>query len=217
MPLLPNTRSSGLDHPAPSPAATPPPPPSGSYEEQLVRIWLALFGFCVQANPNASAFDPGVHLAWSDVSIIGDNQVVRVFLKQSKMINGRSAEVFVGGTHDELCWFKTGRSYVAAPPGAVHRLAIQSPKHVLFSRAFSWLARAGVPTHRRYSGQIGAASAATEARIPDSVIQAIGRCSSQVFLRYIRVPPAECSNPLSDAWTVGNTRLEPLSVLSFAN
>ena len=58
------------------------------------------------------------------MSIIGDNQV----LKQSKMINGRSAEVSVGGTHDELCSFKAGRSFVAAPPGAVHRLAIQSPK-----------------------------------------------------------------------------------------
>ena len=67
--------------PGPSPASRSPrpfsggcPPPSGSYEEQ--------------ANPNASAFDPEVHLAWGVVSIIGDNQVLRVFLEQSNMING---------------------------------------------------------------------------------------------------------------------------------
>lgn len=119
---------------APSPASRSPRPFSGGYAPRwgaTRSTWSAsgspiLFGFCAQANPNTPAFDPVVYLAWGDVSIIGDNQVLRVFLKQSKMINGRSAEVSVGGTHDELCSFKAGRSYVAAPRGAVHRLAIQS-------------------------------------------------------------------------------------------
>ena len=52
------------------------------------------------------------------------------------------------------------------------------------------LTRAGVPVSA-YSGhsfRIGAATAAAQAGIPDSMIQALGRWSSPAFLSYIRTP-----------------------------
>ena len=77
-------------------------PPAGSapsYEERL--LWAAaavcFFGFFSTGEitaSSASAFDPSLHLAWGDVSISGDNQALRVFLKRSKTDQyGRGTEV----------------------------------------------------------------------------------------------------------------------------
>ena len=191
-----------------------------SYEERL--LWAAaavcFFGFFRAGEitaPSASAFDPRVHLAWGDVSISGDNQVLRVFLKRSKTDQyGRGTEVFIGATRNELCPVQAVRSYVVVrgeSPGAFFRSLDCCPlsKARFVELVRSSLARVPIAGYSGHSFRIGAATAAAQAGIPDSAIQALGRWSSPAFLRYIRVPwehLAQYSNPLANAGTVTNTR-----------
>jgi integrase len=119
-------------------------------------------------------------------------------------------------TRDELCLVQAVRSYVAVSgesPGAFFRSLNGCPlsKARFVDLVRSALARAGVPIagYSGHSFRIGAATAASQAGIPDLAIQALGRWSSPAFLRYIRVPRehlAQYSNPLANAWTVANTR-----------
>ena len=186
-----------------------------SYEERL--LWAAaavcFFGFFRAGEitaPNTSAFDPRVHLAWGDVSISGDNQVQRVFLKRSKTDQyGRGTEVFIGATRDELCLVQAARSYVAVrgeSPGAFSHLLNGCPlsKARFVELVRSALARAGVPIagYSGHSFRIGAATAAAQSGIPDSAIQALGHWSSPAFLRYIRDSRehlAQYSHPFANA------------------
>ena len=123
-------------------------PPAGlppSYKERL--LWAAaavcFFGFFRAGEitaPSASAFDPRVHLAWGDVSISGNNQVLHVFLKRSKTDQyGRGTEVFIGATRDKL--WPCGRTSPVAVSSrgrfSVHRMAV----HSLKPASLSWYGR----------------------------------------------------------------------------
>ena len=153
-------------------------------------------------------FDAGAHLAWGDVSICEDGRTVRVFLKRSKTDQyGRGTEVFIGSTRDELCPVRAVCSYVAIrgnSPGAFFRSSDGVPltKGRFVELVRSSLSRAGVPTagYSGHSFRIGAATAASQAGIPDSVIQALGRWSSSAFLRYIRTPREQLAR-YSDSMT----------------
>ena len=101
--------------------------------------------------------------------------------------------MFIGSTRDELCPVQAVCSYVAIrgdSPGATFRsecgVALTKARFVELVRAA--LSRAGIPTagYSGHSFRIGAATAASRAGIPDSVIQALGHWSSPAFLRYIR-------------------------------
>ena len=119
-----------------------------------------------------------------------------MFLKRSKTDQyGRGTEVFIGSTGDELCPVHAVRSYVARrgdSPGAFFCSAEGVPlsKSRFVELVRSALTRAGVPIagYSGHSFRIGATTAASQAGIPDSVIQALGRWSSPAFLRYIRTP-----------------------------
>ena len=178
-----------------------PPPGPPSYDECL--LWAAAtvcyFGFFRAGEItvlSASTFDARVHLAWGDVAISEDNRALRVFLKRSKTDQFmRGTEVFMGSTGDDLCPVSATREYVArrgTSPGAFFRSAegvpLSKPRFVELVR--SALTRAGVPVggFSGHSFRIGAATAASQAGIPDSVIQALGRWASPAFLRYIRTP-----------------------------
>ena len=174
-------------------------PQTPSYDEVL--LWAAastcFFGFFRAGEitvPTASAFDPAVHLSWGDVSISSERQVVRIILKRSKTDQfGRGTQVYLGATGDELCPVRALQSYVVVrgtSPGAFFRSAVGTPltKARFVDQVRSALARAGIPTsgYSGHSFRIGAATAASQAGIPDSTIQALGRWSSSAFLRYIR-------------------------------
>lgn len=177
--------------------------PTSSYSEAL--LWAAatvcFFGFFRAGEitvPAVAAFDSSVHLAWGDVSISEDGRVIRVFLKRSKTDQfGRGTEVFIGSTDDELCPVRAVRRYTAlrgTSPGAFFRSTDGTPltKASFVERVRAVLTRAGIPLsgYSGHSFRIGAATAAAQAGIPDSAIQALGRWSSSAFLRYIR-PPRE--------------------------
>ena len=176
-----------------------PLPGSQSYDECLrwAAATVCFFGFFRAAEitvPSTSAFNPTVHLAWGDVAISEDGRSVRVLLKRSKTDQFmRGVEVFIGVTGNDLCPVNATREYVArrgATSGAFFQFAdgtpLSKPRFVEMVRTA--LSRAGVPVggYSGHSFRIGAATAASQAGIPDSAIQALGRWSSSAFLRYIR-------------------------------
>ena len=179
-------------------------PPHPPYEDEL--IWAAsavcFFGFFRAgeiAVASLTSYDPASCLSWGDVAISEDSQVVRVFLKRSKTDQfGRGTEVFLGATGDEICPVTAVSAYVARrgrSAGAFFCLEDGLPltKARFVEGVRSALARAGV-SQTGYSGhsfRIGAATAAAQAGLPDSTIQALGRWSSPAFLRYIRTPREE--------------------------
>ena len=146
--------------------------------------------------PTRSSFDPASHLAWGDVAISSDGRTVRVVLKRSKTDQfGRGVEVFLAATGDELCPVAAVRSYVARrgdSAGAFFREADEAPltKARFVELVRGVMGRAGIPLagYSGHSFRIGAATAASQAGVPDSVIQALGRWSSSAFLQYIRTP-----------------------------
>ena len=155
--------------------------------------------------PSASMFDPAVHLTWGDVAISADYRMVRVFLKRSKTDQfGRGTEVFFGATDNDLCPVQALRLYVRArrtSPGAFFRSADGTPltKARFVGQIRSVLSRAGVPLsgYSGHSFRIGAATAASQAGIPDSVIQMLGRWSSAAFLQTPREQLAQYTGPLA--------------------
>ena len=141
--------------------------------------------------PNTSAFNLTVHLAWGNVAISEDGRSVRVLLKRSKM--DQFMQGVEGVTGNNLCPVNATQEYVArwgATSGAFFRSSDRTPlsKPLFVEMVHAALSRAGVPVggYSGHSFRIGAATAASQARIPDSVIQALGRWSSSAFLRYIR-------------------------------
>ena len=180
---------------------------SATYEERLV--WAAssvcFFGFFRAGEitvPAESAYDPAVHLSWGDVSISDDGRVLRLFLKRSKTDQyGRGVEVFMAATDNDLCPVAAVQSYVSlrgTRPGALFRTIGGSPltKSRFVGLVRSALTRAGVPIagYSGHSFRMGAATAAAQAGILDSVILALGRWSSPTFLRYIRTPRSHLAN-----------------------
>ena len=128
-----------------------------------------------------------------------DGKVLRVFLKRSKTDQyGRGVEVFVGATDDDLCPVRAVYSYTSlrgTGSGAFFCTAEGTPltKARFVESVRTALSPASVPIDG-YSGHsfgIGAATAAVQAGIPDSVIQALCGSSSSVFLRYIRTPNSQ--------------------------
>ena len=175
-----------------------------AYEESL--IWAAasvcFFGFFRAGEitvPSAAAYDRATHLSWGDVCISQDGKVLRVFLKRSKTDQyGRGVEVFIGATDDDLCPVRAVHSYTSlrgTGAGAFFCTAEGTPltKVRFVESVRTALSRAGVPIdgYSGHSFRIGAATAAAQAGIPDSVIQALGRWSSSAFLRYIRTPRSQ--------------------------
>ena len=134
-----------------------------------------------------------MHLAWGDVSVSDDNSMIRVFLKRSKTDQfGRGVAVYLGATGDDLCPLAALSSHIPLrgdSPGAFLRtVALTKARFVDLVRGV--LSRAGVPlaSYSGHSFRIGAATTASQAGIPDAVIQALGRWSSSAFLQYIRTP-----------------------------
>lgn len=148
--------------------------------------------------PTVRGFDQSIHLAWGDIA--ADDQVrpssIKVHLKRSKTDQlGNGVDVFVGRTGSPLCPVEAITQYVAARgsrQGCFFLFDDNSPltkprfvarvRHVLQSLGLPYDSFAG------HSFRIGAATAAAQAGIEDSVIQMLGRWSSAAFLAYIRTP-----------------------------
>ena len=176
--------------------------PPASYDSLL--LWAAAttcyFGFFRAGEltvPSALAFNPAFHLSWGDVAISDSSpRTVRIFLRRSKSDQfGRGVNVFLGETGDGICPVLAVMAYAAVrggSPGPFFRTTDGLPltKARFVAQVRGALTHAGIPIagYSGHSFRIGAATAAAQAGIPDSVIQSLGRWSSTAFLRYIRTP-----------------------------
>ena len=140
----------------------------------------------------------GAGLRWGDVTV--DNaqtpSMVRTHLSRSKCDQfGKGVDVYVGKVQGPRC------PVIAVVAYMTSRGANQAPffldhekKPLTKPRFLAELKKAltAVGLHQEcfagHSFRIGAATAASQAGIPDSTIQTLGRWSSAAFLTYIRTP-----------------------------
>ena len=162
---------------------------------------LCFFGFFQAGEitiPNTSGFEDSKHLAWEDVAIddVHNPQLLRVHLKRSKTDQlGKGVDVYIGKTDGPLCPVTAVIAYMAVrgpSPGSFFKLANGLPftKSSFTSKIRAGLQAVGLPesSFAGHSFRIGAATAAANAGIEDSVIRTLGRWSSSAFLTYIRTP-----------------------------
>ena len=109
---------------------------------------------------------------------------------------GAGCTLYVGHSAAPICPVTAVLAYLAirkAGPGPLFVHADQSPltRSDLISAIRSALAGTGLDVSR-YTGhsfRIGAATAAAQAGLPDSLIQTLGCWRSSAFVHYIRTPP----------------------------
>ena len=150
-------------------------------------LLFGVFGFLRSGEFTTSPGRPSP-LEPSDIAVDSRSRpsYITVTLRQSKTDQfGVGTTIYIGKTGTNLC-------PVAAAPGLLFIREDGSP----LSR--SWLVRAvrenlteaGLDAmgYSGHSFRIGAATAAAQAGLSDSVIQLLGRWKSSAFLSYIRIP-----------------------------
>ena len=167
-------------------------------------MWAAccvgFYGFLRTAEftvPNGK-FDPSCHLAVKDVAIDCHTSpsLLQIRIKMSKTDQYKHGTfVYMATTHNELCPVAAVLSYLVHHPsgeGPLFQFRDGSPltraRFVLeFRKALS---SAGVQAdgYTGHSFRIGAATTAAAKGIPDNMIKALGRWTSEAYQIYIRLP-----------------------------
>ena len=142
--------------------------------------------------PSSSTFS-AASLLGAHLSFAPDNSAASLFLPKSKTDRfARGAHISLFAVPSPLCpvsalWhFSRIRRYSAGLP-----LFTLDDGHFLTRDLVVSVLRSAFPTEpnlNTHSFRIGGASALAEAGVPEYVIQAMGRWSSDSFLRYIRTP-----------------------------
>ena len=165
-----------------------------------VMFWAAcctaFFGFLrVSEFTCTGVFVPSRHLAITDIHLGGAGHY-RLFVKASKTDQlHRGCTVLLGPSGQDICPVAALSRYLAlrgSTHGPLFICANGSPlsPSLINDWLRSILATAGVPGNYSSHGfRIGAATSAAVAGVPDHVIQALGRWSSDCYRRYIRLPP----------------------------
>ena len=148
--------------------------------------------------PSQSAFDQRFHLAWGDVAADDGKppSMIRIHLKRSKCDQlGKGVDVYLGRTCGPACPVSEMLGYIelrGPAPGPFFRFHDGSPltKSAFVERVRRALSSVGYQpgAYAGHSFRIGAATAALEAGLEDSVIRLMGRWNSDAFHRYIRTP-----------------------------
>lgn len=140
-------------------------------------------------------------LSLQDVAIDSRSapSVVHLTLRHSKTdVFGVGVTIHLGRTGDILCPVSSLLAYLAirpATPGPLFLLESGNPlsRSVLISAVRQTLLGTGldISAYNGHSFRIGAATAATQAGLPDSAIQLLGRWKSSAFTRYLRSPAVQ--------------------------
>ena len=161
--------------------------------------WV-FFGFLRAAEftvPNLASFSPAIHLSVADISVDSRQSptCLRVRIKASKTDPFRQGcHIHIGLGRAPLCAVHALMAYLSLrgkAPGPLFLLASGQP----LSRALltDWLRQifstAGIEGNfSSHSFRIGAATVAARNGIPDHLIQALGRWTSNAYQLYIRTP-----------------------------
>ena len=171
-----------------------------------IMLWsaflLCFFGFLRSGEitiPDASSYDPTVHLNFQDISIDNPNdpQIICVKIKASKTDPFRQGvNVHIGRTNNAVCPVTALLSYLiirGPAPGLLFHFRDNSPltKSRFTTKFRNLLSQAGISSalYSGHSFRIGAASTAAAKGIEDSVIQTLGRWKSSAYLAYVRISP----------------------------
>ena len=148
--------------------------------------------------PSDSAYDPSVHLSYKDIAVDdqANPQMVSIFIKQSKTDPFRRGVYwFLGRTSSDLCPVMALLNYLVARDPRERPLFMFSDGRLLTRQrlveAVHWaLGKAGLDPSKYcgHSFRIGAATAAAERGMEDSVIKTLGRWQSLAYLEYIHIP-----------------------------
>ena len=169
-----------------------------------VMMWAAccvgFYGFLRTAEftvPNGK-FDPSCHLAIKDVAIDCHTSpsLLQIRIKMSKTDQYKHGTfVYMAITHNELCPVAAVLSYLVHHPsgeGPLFQFRDGSPltRARFVSEFRKALSSAGVQAdgYTGHSFQIGAATTAAAKGIPDNMIKALGRWTSEAYQIYIRLP-----------------------------
>ena len=149
-------------------------------------------------SPSETEFDPAVHLAFGDVAVDdpANPTLVRVTLKQSKTDQyRRGVDVFLGRTYNDLCPVAALLAYIAVRGGGDGPLFKFGNGRFLTRARFITRIREALEVlglnslnYAGHSFRIGAATAAAECGVEDSLIKALGRWESSAYQIYIRTP-----------------------------
>ena len=179
---------------------------SKSAQLDVKMLWAAMvicfFGFFRSGEitvPSVNSFNPSIHLAWGDVSIdnVAAPSVLKIHLKKSKTDQlKKGVDIYIGTSNCPLCPVRAGVDYMAvrgSAPGPFFQFSNGQPltKSKFTQHVRDALQALGLP-HNEFAGhsfRIGAATAAAQAGVEDSVIRTMGRWNSSAFLVYIRTPP----------------------------
>ena len=171
-----------------------------------IMLWAAFlvcfFGFLRSGEitiPDSSAYDPSVHLSFSDISIdnIAEPNIIRIRLKTSKTDPFRQGvDIHIGKTNQTLCPVTALLNYMVTrgnSPGLLFHFEDNAPltKSKFTARFRQLLDQAGVVStpYAGHSFRIGAATTAAAKGVEDSLIQTLGRWKSSAYLTYVRLPP----------------------------
>ena len=175
------------------------------YQNDNVMLWaaalLCFFGFLRAGEitvPSDTAYDEGVHLNFSDVSVDSytNPQVIKVRIKASKTDPFRlGVDVFLGRTQKSLCPVTTVLCYLqqrGPEAGPLFKFSdgkpLTRPRFVV--RIREALSQAGVQ-FKHYSGhsfRIGAATTAVRQGVAETTIKMLGRWKSSAYQLYIKTP-----------------------------
>ena len=137
-------------------------------------------------------------LLWGDIAV--DNarapRMLRVHLRVSKCDQfGKGVNVFMGKTGNQRCPVTAAVAYMVRRGQTAGPFFLLQEKNPLLKQTFvaelrSALTAIGMDPllYAGHSFRIGAATAASQAGLPDSTIQTLGRWSSAAFLLYIQTP-----------------------------
>ena len=173
---------------------------------------LAYFGFLCSAEfmvPNLASFSTDVHLSLEDIAFDSYHipTLLRVRLKASKTDPFRKGcFIHIGRGRSPLCAVQSLIAYLnVRGKGARPLFLFQDGRPLSRVALTDWLRRilsaAGIPgSFSSHSFRIGAATVAARNGVPDHLIQALGRWSSNAYQLYIRTPSeslARLSNQLA--------------------
>ena len=173
---------------------------------QNILTWAAccvgFFGFLRTGEfitPDGCPYDASLHLSISDISFHrgGEHQFFQLRIKVSKTDQFRvGCTVVLGATHSHICPVSALAEFLhrrGSAPGPLFCNEDGSPLHrrQFVSQVQSALTTAGLPgaDFNGHSFRIGAATAASQAGIPETTIKILGRWNSMAYQRYIRPPP----------------------------
>ena len=137
-------------------------------------------------------------ITWGDV--LADSatvpSILKIHLRVSKCDQfGKGVDVFVGRTTNKRCPVVAVVSYMAARGDTAGPFFLTEDRKPITKSRFVTEVRTALTAigfdHSSFSGhsfRSGAATAASQAGLPDSTIQTLGRWSSTAFLTYIRTP-----------------------------